>query len=101
METISLKFKGVDFPVNRVIIAKGKIKQLVYYWFQQSGQTYASSYKAKLNTLWRGIVSSRTDGSLVRLVMPIGIGNSEEDADKQLTKFADDTMEVLPKYVPN
>lgn len=101
METVKISLGDRQIPINRVLIAKGDIKQLVYYWFQQAGRSYASSYQAKFNIVWRGILSSRTDGALVRLVMPLGIGVPEKFADNQLTQFAGKMMKILPQYVPN
>lgn len=101
LESIEIPHDGKQIPMNRVIISKGDYKQLVYYWFQQSGKSFSSSYMAKLDALWRGIISSRTDGALVRLVTNIGLDGSEQDADRQLTKFAQVTLDVLPAFVPN
>ncbi len=87
--------------MNRVVIAKGDYKQLVYYWFQQSGKSFASSYRAKTDSLWRGITTSRTDGALVRLVTNIGLDGSMQNADEKLTQFAQNTLDVLPAFVPD
>ena len=101
MQTIAVPHGEKLLPVNRVVIAKGKYRQLVYYWFQQGANSFANSYAAKIDILWRGIVSSRTDGALVRLVLPVGEDISEEIADALLTKFTRETLKVLPEYVPN
>lgn len=101
LETINLPYEGREIPMNRVIIAKGDYKQLVYYWFQQSGKSFASSYMAKIDVLWRGITTSRTDGALVRLVTNIGVDGSMQEADRKLTRFAQVTLGVLPEFVPN
>jgi len=101
MKTINVSHNGTSLPINRVVIAKERYKQLVYYWFQQGGNSYANSYQAKINTLWRGIVSSRTDGALVRLVMPLGENITEKYADQKLARFSQDLMDVMPSFVPN
>lgn len=101
LETIELA-KGSDtVPVNRVMIGKGEQKLLVYYWFQQRGKFIANEYMAKFNLLWGGLASSRTDGALVRLTMPVNSTMSEIVADARLTEFSTALFEVLPKYVPN
>ena len=83
-----------------MVIERGEIKQLVYYWYQQRGKIIANGYEAKIDLLLGGITSSRTDGALVRLVVPIYGETTVEVADKILTDFAGDLVKVLPAYVP-
>ena len=101
ISTIELAHEDRTIPVNRVVIAKGASKQLVYYWFQQRGKFIASEYEAKINLLWGGIVSSRTDGALVRLVTPVGEGFPMEAADQYLEGFSGELLSVLPAYLPD
>ena len=56
---------------------------------------------AKFNLLWGGLTSSRTDGALVRITMPIDTTMSEIVADERLSEFSQALIKVLPKYVPN
>jgi len=101
MRTIEIPASGKVIQANRVIIAKGDLKQLVYYWFQQGGNSYASSYIAKTNILWRGITSSRTDGALVRLVKMVDKNTPEDVVDSELREFVASLSPVLFKFVPN
>ncbi|MBL4666442.1 MAG: VPLPA-CTERM-specific exosortase XrtD [Sneathiella sp.] len=101
LKTVELSNQGTLVPVNRVLIAKGDRKLLVYYWFQQRGKYIANEYMAKFNLLWGGLTSNRTDGALIRLTMPITSTMSEVIADKRLTNFANSLFKILPKYVPN
>jgi len=101
LETIELD-KGDDIvPVNRVMIGKGEQKLLVYYWFQQRGKYIANEYMAKFNLVLGGLTSSRTDGALVRLTMPVNSEMSELIADKRLSEFSTALFKVLPKYIPD
>lgn len=101
LETIEIAKGDGTVPINRVMIGKGDKKLLVYYWFQQRGKFIANEYMAKFNLLWGGLTSSRTDGALVRLTMPVDSTMSEIVADKRLTEFSTALFDVLPKYVPN
>ncbi len=101
LTTVELVKDTSTVPINRVMIGKGEQKLLVYYWFQQRGKFIANEYMAKFNLLWGGLTSSRTDGALVRLTMPVGSTMSEVVADKRLTEFSTALFEVLPKYVPD
>ena len=62
---------GEERPLNRVIIQKGMVKQLVYYWFDERGRTVANEYWAKFYRLADSIVKNRTDGALMRLTTQI------------------------------
>ncbi len=101
LETVELMKDGKPVPVNRVLIGKGEQKLLVYYWFQQRGKFIANEYAAKFNLLLGGLTSSRTDGALVRLSMPISSTMSEVVADKRLEEFSSNLFPVLPKYIPD
>ncbi|MEP3248173.1 MAG: VPLPA-CTERM-specific exosortase XrtD [Sneathiella sp.] len=101
LKTIELDRNGSTVPVNRVLIGKGEQKLLVYYWFQQRGKFIANEYAAKFNLLLGGLTSSRTDGALVRLSMPISSTMSEVVADQRLAEFSDNLFPILPKYIPD
>jgi exosortase D (VPLPA-CTERM-specific) len=91
---------GRSLSVNRAIIQKGVMHQLVYYWFQQQGRSIASDYAAKAYTLIDSIDRGRTDGALVRLVTPID-GKGVDASDARLRSFLKLVLPILPKYVPD
>ena len=93
--------KKETFMVNRAIIQKGELRQVVYYWFQMRGTRYASEYTAKLSTIWNSLTRFRADGALVRLVTPIGADESEAAADQRLVDFVTPILADLNKYVPD
>jgi exosortase D (VPLPA-CTERM-specific) len=86
--------------VNRALIEDGDQRQLVYYWFQQRGRVVTSEYKVKWYLLVDSLLRHRTDGALVRLIVPIGTGASVEDADRELAGFAATLVPSLTRYVP-
>ena len=67
--------QGSPLAVNRVQIAKGDHRQLVYYWFQQRGRVVTNEYLVKWYLLWDALTKNRTDGALVRLVVNVGEGH--------------------------
>lgn len=95
----ALNLKGTSLVVNRAIISKGSSRQLVYYWFDQRGRVLASEYAVKWYLLVDGVIKSRTDGALVRLVTPID-GRDVGAADQRLQQFATDTYPRLQPFVP-
>jgi exosortase D (VPLPA-CTERM-specific) len=86
--------------VNRAIIQKGDDRQLVYYWFQQRGRVLTNEYLVKWYLFWDSLTQNRTDGALVRLVVPVPDGYSMEDAEAQLNGFVVDFYGLLGRYVP-
>ncbi|PZX13514.1 exosortase D (VPLPA-CTERM-specific) [Palleronia aestuarii] len=93
---------GLDEPynINRAVIQKGEARMLAYYWFEQHGRHVAWDFAAKLWLLWDGITIGRTDGALVRLITPIGRGESQVDAEARLQDVFLETHAVLPRFVP-
>lgn len=87
-------------PINRVIIEKDKVKELVYYWFDERGRKIANEYWAKFYLLTDAIVKNRTDGALVRLTTPVFPGETERDADQRLQAFMQDAVPKLTDYLP-
>ena len=93
-------FNGKPLRVNRAVIQKGEPKQLVYYWFQQRGRNLTGEYAVKLYIFWDALMRNRSDGAMVRLVTPLGAGESVESADGRLQKFAAEVVPALSEFVP-
>jgi exosortase D (VPLPA-CTERM-specific) len=88
-----------EFEFNRVVITKGKTKQLVYYWFEERGRVMADEYRVKWYLFRDALLDNRTDGALVRVTTPI-VGESEESADQRIQNFLTHVFPVLPEYIP-
>ena len=91
---------GQPLRINRTVIQKGDVKQLVYYWFQQRGRVITNEYLVKWFLFWDALTRNRTDGSLVRLTAFVKPGESLEEADKRLAAFARASTPQLSAYVP-
>lgn len=92
---------GSPLDVNRVVIAKGDVRQLVYYWFEQRGRRLTSEYAVKWYLLWDAIELNRTDGALVRLTIPIGPGMTVNAAEDLLQEFLRVSYPKLDPFIPN
>jgi len=92
---------GKERPLNRAIIQKGPVKELVYYWFDERGRKIANEYWAKFYLLLDAIVKNRTDGALVRLTTQVLPGEVERDADQRLQTFMQDAVPRLSEYLPS
>ena len=89
-----------DFMVNRAVIQKGVSRQLVYYWFDQRGRRLVNDFAAKISVLKDSLLLGRSDGALVRFVTPILPGEAEADADKRMQAFMNESLQLLPRFVP-
>ena len=88
------------FTANRAIIQKGLSRQLVYYWFEGRGTRVANDFTAKMNVLTDSLKKGRTDGALVRYVTPLGVEESEADAEARLLRFMAISLKPLPRFIP-
>jgi exosortase D (VPLPA-CTERM-specific) len=96
-----LQVNGKQLNVNRLVIKRGEIRQLVYYWFQQRGRVITNEWLVKWYLFLDGLTKHRTDGALVRLTTSIDVGEDWEDGDERLVKFAGKVVPLLDNYIPN
>lgn len=100
--TVRLDLPGFPQPdpqVKRLVIAKGKARQLVYYWYQSAGRVIAEDWKKIVYVGWDRATRGRTDGSLVRFTVPI-VRDDEEAAEEAFRALAPLVLEDLRQYVP-
>jgi EpsI family protein len=84
--------------INKVLIQKGLDKQIILYWYQDRGRVIASEYWAKGYMIWDAMTQNRTDGSLVRISVPVT--TTMEDAYEHGLSFLRDTWPLLLDYMP-
>src|SRR5712692_7988635 len=60
------------FEANRYLIQNGDDKQLLVYWYQGRGRAVASEYWGKIYTVWDSLRRRRSDGAMVRVLVPAG-----------------------------
>ena len=85
--------------INRLVIARGEARQLVYYWYHSRGRVIADDWKKIVLMSWDRATKSRTDGSLVRFTMPIP-PSGVEPAERSFADLAPRIAELLPRFVP-
>ena len=99
-EQIPVMLARGDAPIiNKVVIQKGLDKQVILYWYQDRGRIIASEYWAKGFLVWDSMTKKRTDGSLVRISVPV-VGKSEEQAFTEGFEFLRDVFPLLGQYLP-
>ena len=92
---------GGPTTVNRALITRHGIDQVVYYWFDQRGRQLTSAHALKFFVLWDVLSRGRSDGALVRLISPIRPGETADDAEGRLIAFMEDTVPAFPQYLPH
>jgi exosortase D (VPLPA-CTERM-specific) len=86
--------------VNRAVIENAGQRELMYYWFQQRGRVVTNEYMVKWYLLWDAVTRNRTDGAMVRLVMPLQVGQAADESDAPLRDFAGAVAPQLTRFVP-
>ena len=84
---------------NMLITQKGESYQLVVYWYQVGTRNVAGEYMQKFALVKSAIVDGRTDGSLIRVIVPYK-GGDKREALKKVNGFLAEAMPVLREYLP-
>ncbi len=66
--------------VNRYLLQRENQQALVLYWYQGRGRVQANEYLVKWDLLRDSALKQRSDEALVRIVVPIALDVSEEEA---------------------
>ena len=90
---------GTPVVVNEIVIQRALDKQVVLYWYHDRGRVVASEYLAKIYMVWDAATRHRTDGALVRVIVPV-TGGDEQHARDTARGFATEVMNQLPAYLP-
>lgn len=100
-KTASIPMAGLpDLEVKRIVIGMGANKQLVYYWFDERGRALTGQIALKWWLLRDSIFEHRTDGSLIRLVTPIAVTETETQADARLGAFLNLAYPQIQTHLP-
>jgi exosortase D (VPLPA-CTERM-specific) len=101
VEVSGVTVNGAPLRVNRAIIQQDAERQLVYYWFMERGRALTSEYIVKWYLAADAVTRHRSDGALVRLIMPLPDGADPARADAQMGRFAAAVVPELRTYLPN
>ena len=92
---------GPAFEANRYIIQNGDTRQLLVYWYQGRGRAVASEYWDKVYTILDSVSRRRSDGAMVRVVVPVGAGASaDSEALETATGLAVQAANHLRHFIP-
>jgi exosortase D (VPLPA-CTERM-specific) len=99
--TVPIEVQGTEAAANRLIISRGGERQLVYYWFQERNRIETNEYMVKWHTLTDSVTRKRTDGALVRFVVPLQDGEDLAAVESHLRGFIGAFSKRLSPYLPN
>jgi EpsI family protein len=100
-EYVTLPMPGdQSVTINQVLVQKGLDKQVILYWYHERGRVIASEYWAKGYLVWDSMTKHRSDGSLVRISVPVQDG-TEEEAFDHAVQFLQDMWPVLLDFMPD
>ena len=91
---------GAAVLVNRYVVARGKDRLLVLYWYQAHGRVVASEYWAKFYLVADAIRMGRTDGALIRVITPVDAEESVAIAQERAVEFSQQVFPLLDSYIP-
>jgi EpsI family protein len=102
-ETVPLGLPGLPQQpgsAKRLVIAKGELRQLVYYWYQSRGRVISQDWRKVFFVGFDRALRGRTDGSLVRLSIPIARSGDIPQAQAAFDDLVPQLVALLPDYVP-
>jgi EpsI family protein len=88
-----------DGTAKRLVIARGKSRQLVYYWYQSRGRVISQDWQKIVYVGWDRALRGRTDGSLIRFTVPVARGDLDA-AEEAFRDLAPQVIERLSDFVP-
>jgi exosortase D (VPLPA-CTERM-specific) len=90
-----------QMSASRMLVQQGDNKFLMYYWFKQRDRHVTNEYLVKWYLFWDGMTRNRTDGALIRVMYPISQQQDVQAADQIIQTFLQETLSVLPEFVPD
>ncbi|MCI0660675.1 MAG: EpsI family protein [Acidobacteria bacterium] len=94
--------KGRERAINEYLIEKDDEQMLAFYWYHGRGRVVANEYWARLAAIEDSLLIGRTDGAMIRLIVPLERkGEGEEQVRKTGLDFARQLLAIVGNYIPN
>jgi EpsI family protein len=92
-----------DIEVNSLAIEKGLDRQAVLYWYQSHGRVVASEYWGRVYMVVDAMRMNRSDGAMVRVLVPIGREGHESAAaaERLAVSFVQALFPTLANHLPS
>lgn len=93
---------GATGEINEYLVAKDDVQMLAFYWYHGRGRVVASDYWGRFYTVNDAVRHGRTDGALVRVIVPMGKGDEAvAQARAAGLDFAEKLLPLLSNYIPD
>ena len=97
-QKFKVELKGVTVNVEKLLVRKGRQRELLLYWFQSYDMTSSSTFRQKINTFWSRLNSNPEDNAFVRV--SVSVHNDDNDAVlKSAVDFIDDFFPSFLRYI--
>lgn len=87
-------------PVNRLSISVDQHRQLMLYWFETRGGAIRDEFGLKFDLMKNSMLLRPTDAAIVRLTVPVNIGEDFGSATKRALEFFDTFHPTVMKALP-
>jgi EpsI family protein len=87
--------------INEYVIEKDNEQMLAFYWYHGRGRVVASEYWGRWYTLRDAVTRGRTDGALIRIIVPVSSGANDEQARADGLQFTQLIGPLLARYIPD
>ena len=101
IERAQTSIDNMSLQHNRVIMRRGNDRLLAYYWYEQRGRAFANEYYMRWDLFVGGLWHDRRDGAMLRVLTPIGIGETVADAETRLNEFLGEALTELVRFLPD
>jgi len=92
---------GRSVTVNRYVIQKGLDRNVVLYWYHGRGRVVASEYWSRAYLVRDALLTNRTNGSLVRVIVPVASDTQDLGPAQRLAEeFVRGIFPTLDSYLP-
>jgi EpsI family protein len=86
--------------VNHYWIQRDQDRQFVLYWYDTHGRAFANEYKGKLILVWEALRTGKTDGALIRVLIPYRGADSRE-AEALASDLSRQVYPLLREHLPD
>jgi exosortase D (VPLPA-CTERM-specific) len=90
---------GTQLWVNRVLVSKEGVRQVVYYWFDQDGHPVWSPNMAKFWQMKNAMTKGVTNGAMLRYVTVIAPQETQAAAEARLADFMNASVGKLDGFM--
>ena len=90
---------GKEIKVNRLIIAKGLERQLVYFWFVQGATLSYDANMAKFVLIKNTLLDRKANGSMIRVLTTASGELDDKSAEQRLESFISENLATINEYV--